>query len=135
MKAFRISLLAGFVAGLVVLGFGGRVVMRVLTVTTEAAPEFTVGGTLEVFGVGVGWGVLTAPLLLLVKRQQKLSGRGEGPVFGLLTLALAILLTGVTFGFDGIVAPGGLIVLSSVLFPGLFVLHGMVVAALTRRWA
>jgi hypothetical protein len=135
MKAFWISLLSGCVAGLLVLGVGGRIVMRVLTVTTDAAPEFTVGGTLEVVGVGVGWGALTAPLLLLVKRQQRLSGRAEGPVFGLLTLALAILLTGVAFGFDGIVAPGGLIVLSSVLFPGIFVLHGTVVAVLTRRWA
>jgi phosphotransferase system glucose/maltose/N-acetylglucosamine-specific IIC component len=71
---------------------------------------------------------------LLIRRQQRFSRRVEGLTFGLLTLVLAILTTGLVLGFDGVVAPSSFIVLGTVLFVSLFMLHGVIVAALTTRW-
>ena len=60
------AIAAGLVSGLVVLGAGGRVVMRIVAYTTPEADKLTLGGTLEVVATGAAWGALTGPMMLLL---------------------------------------------------------------------
>lgn len=124
-------LLAGFVAGLVVLGIGGRLLMRGLAYVTPEAPRFTLAGTLQVIGAGAVWGAVTAPLLRIPAGSLSVRPRVAGALHGVIVLVLAVLLfLAVTGGGGRIVAPVSFVVLSAVLFPLLFIVHGMVVALL-----
>jgi hypothetical protein len=134
-KLVAITVLLGFATGLLVLGIGGRVVMRVLTVTLEEPPRFTIVGTLEVIGAGGAWGALTGPVLLLLDRMRAHVDWAVGPTFGALVLILAFLAVGLVLGFGGrIVAPTTFILLAAILFPALFLVHGVAVEVLVTRW-
>ncbi len=127
--------LAGLLAGFLVLGVGGRVAMRLAAYTTPEPPELTLAGTLQVILAGTIWGGVTAPLLLSLGGLRSAARWSVGPALGLLTLGLAVLAVASLAGFGGrIVAPPAFIVLSAALFPGLFVLHGIVVDRLATRW-
>jgi hypothetical protein len=126
--------LAGLVAGLAVLGVGGRIVMRLLTVTLEEPAKFTVLGSLEVIGAGAAWGALTGPILLALDGFRVHVGRGVALLFGIIVLALAFVSLGVVLAFDGIVAPKAFIVLAAVLFLALFLVHGVAVELMLTRW-
>lgn len=124
---------AGLLSGLVVLGVGGRLAMRVVAYTGAEPPEFTLSGTGQVLLVAAGWGALTAPLLLPLEPLRRRHVRAIGPVFGLAVMTLAGLT--IVLVTDGrIVAPPAFILSSALLFPLLFVVHGTVVGSLARRW-
>lgn len=127
-------------SGVLIAGAGGRIVMRVLALTspdalgkiTEAQAtvgDITVGGTaaLFIFG-GLSAGYLSAGLYLLVHRWLP-GGRLGGAAFGLLLLIVfgaaldPLRAENIDFVFVG---PGWLSVL---LFSVLSVLHGMLIAA------
>lgn len=135
MRRIGIALVAGGIGGLIVLGVGGRVLMRALTITTEEAARFSVEGTLQVIGAGTGWGALTGPMLLAFRQLRPQLGSATGAAFGVAVLLLAFLAVGLIAGFDGgIVAPRAFIAASAVAFPALFVLHGIVADSLAERW-
>jgi hypothetical protein len=130
----RTVILAGFLAGFLVLGLGGRVVMRILAYTTPAAPRFTIAGTLQVIALGAIWGGLTAPVWQLLSslpsRWIRVVTYGS-VALGLAGLALALLAT-----FGGrVVAPLGFLVLGAVLFPLLFLAHAGLLEWLVTRWS
>jgi len=128
---------AGFVSGLIVLGVGGRVAMRVLAFLTLEESNVTLFGTLGIIAAGAAWGFLTAPGLLLLGTEGDPKRSGSvGVLFGLFVLVPATLLFGAFSGFEGpIVAPRSFIVASSVVFPALFVVHGLLVVRLEARWS
>ena len=132
---FAIAAAAGFVSGVAVLGIGGRIMMRAVAYTTPEPERLTLGGTLEVLAVGAAWGVITAPLILLLQRPAMRGRRWLGPSFGVVVLAPLILVLLVASAAGGrIVAPGAFIVASAVLFPSLFLVHGAAAMWLARRW-
>lgn len=116
------------------LGVGGRIVMRVLTVTLQDPAEFTVLGTLEVIATGGAWGAVTGPILLAIDGLRAHVGRAVAPLFGIIVLALASLSLGAVLGFGDVVAPKAFIVLAIVLFLALFLLHGVAVDLMVTRW-
>jgi hypothetical protein len=127
-------LAAGLLGGLVVLGVGGRIAMRIVAYTTPEPERFTLTGTLTVLGVGAAWGALTAPLLLLARPSLR-DRQWLGPAFGAVVLGLALVLPGLALLSGGrLVAPAAFIVASAILFPALFLLHGTLVVWLARRW-
>ncbi len=126
--------LAGLASGALVLGLGGRVLMRVLALTTPEPPRFTLEGSLQVLAVGAVWGAVTAPLLLVAEGRFPRLGRSKGPLLGLAVLVLAAAALLLIEGAGEIVAPRSFIVLSSLLFPALFVVHGVAVEKLWRLW-
>jgi hypothetical protein len=66
MPSFRTvarSATLGLAAGVLVLGIGGRALMRVIAVTTGASPGFSVGGSLEVVAAGALYGTAGGALL------------------------------------------------------------------------
>ena len=130
----RTVILAGVLAGLLILGVGGRLVMRILTYTTEAHPRFTVAGTLQVLAAGMAWGGVTAPLWLLLGRVRP--PRLRGPVFGVSVFGLAALGFAVLAAASGpLVAPLAFRLLGGMLFVLLFLGHGWLVDRLATRWA
>ena len=128
--------MSGAVSGLVVLGVGGRVLMRRLAYTLEEGPRFTAVGSLEVLALGLIWGGLTAPLLGVIRRQTTMPSGAAGLLHGatVLVFGIAAFLV-VSGGGGGIVAPRLFIVLSAISFSLLFLIHGVVVELLAIRWS
>lgn len=140
-----LALGAGVLAGVTVIGAGGRLAMRLLAVTAsddaqgriteadEVVGEITVDGTIGfVLFNGIVGGVLAAALYLLVRRLLP-SGRLAGLSFG---LGLLVVL-GTTIDplrddnpdFD-IVGPGWL---SVVVFAALALAFGLALTGITAR--
>jgi hypothetical protein len=131
-RALRVAALAGLGSGLVVLGAGGRLLMRALTVTLEEGPRFTWTGTLAVLGGGAAWGLLTGPLLVPIRARVG-PGRSVGTALGLVSCALAGAALATISGVE-VDAPPLFLLLSAVSFPALFVLFGLAVERLAARW-
>lgn len=136
-RARRVALaaLVGFLAGSVMLGLGGRLAMRAVAYTEPAPPRFTWLGTLQVVAAGAVWGGLTGPVLLAFDSVRARWRWITGLAFGAVVLGLAALVVALAVGRGGqVVAPPAFIILSAVLFPILFLVHGMVVDVLVTRW-
>ncbi|MCJ7422371.1 hypothetical protein [Sphingomicrobium astaxanthinifaciens] len=84
------TLLSGAALGALVLGVGGRVVMRLLALSDAAPPGFSWGGTGEVIAYGALVGVGGGLLLLLLGLLWGQSPR-RGVLLGLLTYGAAAL--------------------------------------------
>lgn len=128
------SVTAGLVSGLIILGVGGRVLMRLLAFTTPENPRFTWFGTVQIIVLGAAWGLLTGPLILVVRSRL---GRARliALVFGLSVFVPAAVPFLLFSGFSGpIVAPASFLWFSAFTLPALFVLHGMAVHTLCCRW-
>ncbi|MBG6179619.1 hypothetical protein [Arthrobacter sp. CAN_A1] len=130
---------AGVTSGVLMAGAGGRLVMRVLALTsplsegriTEALAtvgDITLPGTFTLFLIGGLMGVLSAVIYVAVHRLLP-PGRWAGLTFGLVLLVLfattfdPLRTDNIDFRFVG---PGWL---AAALFSALMVLHGMLVAA------
>jgi len=61
--------LAGLVSGAVVLGLGGRLLMRVVAIAIHGSGGFSLGGSLEVLAAGALFGTLGGLLLPFVPGQ------------------------------------------------------------------
>ncbi len=107
--------------------------MRGLAYLTPEPPRFSALGTLEVIGLGIVWGALTAPMQRLVEgdppRSPVVVGLAHGAIVFGSALAGFLIITG---GVGRIVAPTLFIVLGVVSFPLLFLAHGLVVGAMAR---
>jgi hypothetical protein len=140
-----IGVVSGAGGGLLAAGAGGRIVMRVLAITspdtadgqlTEAEAtigDITFAGTLALLGfTSLFLGVLTGALYLLLCSWLP-TGRFGGLIFGGLLLVLAGTrvdpLRAGNFDFN-LVGPRWLAVLG---FTGIILFHGMVVAAIAAR--
>lgn len=99
LRSLATSLSAGLVAGVLVVGLGGRLVMRLLAATSgdlaqgrateaeEIVGEITFSGTLAfVLFVGVGAGMLGAALYVLVGRALPRTAAPAGAVLGVILL-------------------------------------------------
>lgn len=123
---FALALGAGL--GALILGGGGRLAMRSITLWERRAHQFTAGGTLSVIGWGTGFGVLGASLraALDVAAERWLPDRAPGwapsAAFATVCLALAVLL----------LTP--LTMHRLVLFPPLVVLYVSALEACWRCW-
>ncbi len=134
-RVVAIAAMAGFLAGTLVLGIGGRLAMRVVAYTDPAPTRFTLAGALQVIGAGAAWGTVTGPLLLALDGMHLRWRWASGLIFGAVVLGLATLAVGLVAGFGtGIDAPPAFVLLSAVVFPILFLTHGVLVDVLVGRW-
>jgi len=128
------AMLAGLGSGLLVLGVGGRLLMRALTVALAESPRFSWTGTLTVLATGAAWGVITGPLLIPIRAALS----RHGPVVGAALGATSFVLAGLVFlaagGASDVVAPPLFLVLSGISFPALFLLYGLATERLVLRW-
>jgi hypothetical protein len=139
------ALAAGVVAGILAAGAGGRLVMRLLAITSpdgegsiteagEIVGDITIGGTLGfILFTGLAAGLLSGVLYAAV-RPVLPPARVSGAILGALLLVLLGSrldpLRSDNFDF-ALVGPAWLAVLS---FSVLAIFHGMLVVALASRW-
>jgi hypothetical protein len=64
-RVWRNGVLVGAVVGAVVLGVGGRMVMRAIAQVTEQGVYFTLRGSMTVVGAGAAFGAVGGTLLVL----------------------------------------------------------------------
>ena len=83
-----IGLFCGMMAGAVVLGVGGRMVMRALAVIAEREVEFSVGGTIEVIAFGAIIGLIAGAAFVAIKKYLPGPAPLKGMSFGLLAFLL-----------------------------------------------
>jgi len=143
LGAVAIGFASGLVAGALAAGAGGRLVMRVLALTSPAARgqvteadeivgSISAGGTLELLAFCAFIGIPIGLLYVLLGRFLPV-GRAGGISFGVLLLVFVgtrvdpLRADNVDFVLVG---PSWLAVLA---FSALVVFHGMLVAALAER--
>lgn len=69
------TLLVGAALGAIVLGIGGRVLMRIIAVALGDAGAFSLGGSLDVVAAGILFGALGGLLLIILDRTRVRRGR------------------------------------------------------------
>jgi hypothetical protein len=147
VRGVTIAVTAGALGGALLAGAGGRLVMRLLAVTSpaeaqgriteaeEVVGEITTDGTIGfILFIGIGGGMLAGVLYMLIRRWLP-RGRLSGLAFG----ALLLVVVGTRIeplrrdneDFD-LVGPGWLALLA---FGALVVVQGMAVAAIAGRYS
>lgn len=138
---------AGISSGIIMIGFGGRLAMRVLAVTGGASAQGRITEAEEIVGAitldgtigfilfnGLIGGIFTG-LLFVAGYRWLPRGRWRGPIFGLLLMIVFASriepLRSSNPDFD-IVGPGWL---SILLFTTIAVLHGVMLDAVTTRYS
>ena len=142
-RAARAAIAAGAIAGLLVGGFGGRIVMRlvalmdpsrdgVLSAGGNTVGEITLGGSLELFIFGTVAGIGGGFAYILLRRWIPASGARRALLFGV----GVVLVPGVTEVNEDsvdfqIFEP---VLVSVALFDLLFLLYGLAVGQLADRF-
>ncbi len=132
-----IGLFCGMMAGGVVLGVGGRMVMRALAVIAEREVEFSFGGTIEVVAFGAIIGAIAGAAFVAIKKYLPGAAPLKGMSFGLLAfLTLALVrppsVERSAAAFEGYLSP------MVLMFSAAFLLYGIALAiaedGLSRRF-
>lgn len=132
MKGLLRSALAGAVTGALVLGLGGRVVMRLAALIAARTPGFSWGGTLEVIAAGAMFGAAGGLAWVVIARR--LGQRATPVALGPVTFAGIGLVSDAAQGAAAsIPMPGRLVALA--LFLALCVSWGVATDVVARRWA
>ncbi len=124
-RRFVITVLAGAGAGLLFLGIGGRIAMRIIAALAGQAPGFSVGGTLTVVLLGGLWGAPGGPIALLLERLVTWR-LARGIVLGATGFAFAMLTVGQEL--DGPVAQAPVWPIAVAMCAALFLGYGLLVA-------
>lgn len=90
LRSLFTALLVGTVTGALLLGVGGRFVMRALAVASGTPSGFSIGGTFSVILSGAIAGVVGGLLLFAAAQFVPALLRFRGLVFGLLCYLIAI---------------------------------------------
>lgn len=123
------SALAGLVCGTLILGVGGRLLMRGIALASGGSGSFSLGGSLEVVAVGALYGTLGGLLLLAVPRRL---GRWRSPTHACSLLVIVALSSAAARGAAaGVSMPGRLIAV--LAFGGLFLAYSFALTAVNGR--
>jgi hypothetical protein len=129
LRVVLLALAAGALAGALVLGVGGRLLMAALVILAGGRPSFTAGGSLTVVAVGTGYGAVGGLLVLLLLRRRTGARPLAGALLGLLLLGVAW----VTSPIGRRAAAGRLPLVLGLAVPA-FVVWGLLATALLARW-
>ncbi len=127
---------AGFPGGLLgglVLGLGGRLVMRLIALAAGLPPGFSLGGSVEVFLTGFFIGLPAALVYAAVRQLIPGPGLWRGAAFGALLFVMLVLFP--LPAARSAAGSVGQLPLTLSLFGPLFVLYGVVVEFAGRRFA
>jgi len=94
LKTAFIGLACGLLTGIVILGIGGRLLMRAIALLAHAEPGFSFGGTLEVIAFAALVGLASGPVFAIFETRLPGSEMLKGAVFGVLVFLVVILLPG-----------------------------------------
>ncbi|MEK7830698.1 MAG: hypothetical protein AAB401_06395 [Acidobacteriota bacterium] len=88
LKHAFVGLLCGALTGAIVLGFGGRLMMRLISLLTGNPLEFSASGSLEVIAFGAIIGSAAGVVYYLIEKFLPANGWLKGALFGLLLFAV-----------------------------------------------
>lgn len=127
------TVLAGGVAGFVVLGVGGRAAMAALPLLGGTRPRFSWGGSLEVVLLGSIYGACGGVLLALLRRTRFVTLAGAPLILGLFMFVSAWASSGVgrATAVTTPVPESVVWVLAAMSFLG----YGVLASALATRWS
>ena len=142
VRGFGGAIVAGAIAGLISAGVGSRIVMRIIALTNDdrsgvltdssaIVGEMSVGGTLSLLVLGAVFGILGGLLYVALRRWLPLPPPYRGAAFGMLTLVTIGNVLFDTHNVDFQIFEPVLLVIA--LFASLFVVNGVIVAALGDR--
>ncbi len=124
------NLLVASALGAIVLGIGGRVLMRIIALANGSAGGFSIAGSLEVVAAGALFGALGGLVLLILDRARLHRRRAV-----ILTVALFLIIGLASDAARGaasrIPAPERWLALGA--FAGLLLLYSMLLLWLARR--
>jgi hypothetical protein len=132
MREAPLPLAAGTVAGLLVLGIGGRLLMAALVLLMGGRPGFTAGGSLRVMLVGTAYGALGGLLLLPLRRIVGERRLLSGPLLGLVLLVVGWLTSPV--GRAAASGPGRRVLIVVALAVLAFTGYGVATDVLLGHW-
>ncbi|MEX2108976.1 MAG: hypothetical protein WD802_00035 [Gemmatimonadaceae bacterium] len=126
------AVLAATVAGIVVLGVGGRLTMAGLAMANRNGPGFSWGGSLEVVLLGTFYGAIGGVLLAVLRRVWPQAGWWRGIGLGGMLLGLAWASS--TVGRQtAAAAPAGVLTIVGISL-GVFAVYGVVADILAGLW-
>ncbi len=126
------ALLAGAVAGALVLGIVGCAVMAGVSLVTENALNLSLKGALEVFIVGTLGGVLGGILLFTVRKVHRDCKMACGITVGAILFVLSFLFAWVSGNITLGLSSVQLLTLSEVAI--MFLIYGICAVALLKRF-
>jgi membrane associated rhomboid family serine protease len=118
------------VLGAIVLGIGGRVLMRIVALANGGAGGFSMAGSLEVVAAGALFGALGGLVLLVIDRAR-LQRRRALILAAALFLIIGLASDAARGAASRIPAPGRWLALGA--FAGLLLLYAMLLLRLARR--
>lgn len=93
-KQIAAGAFCGIIAGALILGCGGRLIMTLIAVIAGLAPGYTAGGTLEVIAFGAITGALAGAIYPLASRFLPQLVIVRGSFYGLLVYLAVIIAPG-----------------------------------------
>lgn len=123
-----VGLLCGAATGAVVLGFGGRLAMRAISLLTGNPQEFSLSGSLEVVAFGAIIGSAAGAVYALIEKFPPANCWLKGSLFGLLSFA-AIGVAQLPSVERSAAAFANSAALVAALFCLVFVIFGLALAA------
>jgi len=131
-----LGILAGLISGTLILGIGGRLMMRTMAIISGLSGGFSWGGSLEVVMLGALIGLCSGAFMGINFPFSYLNRIIWGMLHGILAYLMVIILP-----IDGKGAAQGfpdLQLTIHILFGGLFLLHGIGMAflfhSLQSKW-
>ena len=138
LRSLAVATFAGFLCGMVALGIGSRLAMRIVALLASDADQgtltdaqaivgdITVGGTIFLTLLGGAVGAVGGLLYLAIHRRLAWAGRWRGVAFGALLLAIfgSTLIESSNPDFDGL----GIPIVNVAIFAALFVSFGVLIA-------
>ena len=126
-----IGIVVGLLGGTLILGVGGRLAMRLISIMAGRSGGFSWGGTLDVVLLGLIIGVLSGAIYGFVEKYGFASTLLNGCLYGLLLFVLILILPiegkGAARGFPEM-QPTIYLVFATV-----FLLYGIVLAHFFRK--
>jgi hypothetical protein len=130
----RISagLISGLIAGFTVLGIGGRMAMRLVSIAEGKPARFTIGGTVFVLLAFSVIGIILSVPFATLQKYLPSSNLRKGATFGLL-LMLVIVWALPLLANDGADELNLASIVARTLFSALFLAYGVIVASVSER--
>ena len=97
-RMLGVAALASLTAGLIA-GIGARIIMRIVAITANMPPQFSIGGTLNILFAGIILGLVAGFIIVMLTAALSTSPKASkylpGPIWrGLISCLLLLLLLG-----------------------------------------
>ena len=134
LRRFAVSLLSGFVAGVAILGVGGRIAMRIMAVVAHREAHFSLGATLGILLIGGILGTLASIPFAAVRRWLPRNPVSAGVIYGTAMLMILIPLQPASIR-DEITALRGFLLPATLIFWIVCTSYAIALARLNARMA